>query len=248
MKRLLLTTAALGALGTLVSAHAASADEVTCRHMTVPVALAPGQPESYSIAGELCATEDELVTGATLQLLIHGATYNHDYWDFGTINGVRYSYARDVAARGFPTFALDLPGTGSSSHPPSDQLSVQAEAFVAHQVVQGLRGGSLGGVAFGKVILVGHSLGSVVVWEEAIEYADVDGVIVTGAAHSVTTRFLAANALYPANDDPKFATSGLDSGYFTTVPGTRMTLFYSAPDFDPSVLSKDEQSKDVVPA
>ena len=70
MKRLLLTTAVLGSLGTLVSAHAASADEVTCRHMTVPVALAPGQPESYSIAGELCATEDELVTGATLQLLI----------------------------------------------------------------------------------------------------------------------------------------------------------------------------------
>src|SRR5262249_44167379 len=71
---------------------------------------------------------------------------------------------------------------------------------------------------------------------------------VTGAAHSVTTRFLAANALHAANDDPKFATSGLDSGYLTTVPGTRMTLFYSAPDFDPSVLSKDEQSKDVVPA
>ena len=47
---------------------------------------------------------------------------------------------------------------------------------------------------------MGHSLGSVVVWEEAINYKDVDGVIVTGAAHSITTKFLTANALYPADE------------------------------------------------
>jgi pimeloyl-ACP methyl ester carboxylesterase len=248
MRNLLLATAAAGALGSLVIAHASSDDDhVTCRRMTLQVTLAPGQSASNTVSGALCATADELVTGSTIQLLIHGATYNHDYWDFETVDGRRYSYARAVAARGFPTFAPDMPGTGNSSRPPSDQLSVQADAYVAHQIVQALRNGSLTGVQFGKVILVGHSLGSVVVWEEAINYTDVDGVIVTGAAHSITSRFLTSNTLHPAADDPKFVAGSLDSGYFTTIPGTRKTLFYSTPDFDPAVLAADEKRKDVVP-
>ena len=226
----------------------AADDGVVCRRYAgIPVALTAGGPVSDTVTGELCATKDAMVAGATIQLLIHGATYNHDYWDFGTVDHVGYSYARDVAARGFPTLAIDLPGAGLSSHPRSDLLTAQAEAFVAHQIVQALRDGSITGVQFGKVIIVGHSLGSVVVWLEAINYADVDGVIVTGAAHAVTAKFLSANALYPAVNDPKFASSGLDAGYLTTVPGTRTKLFFSLPDVDPAVIAADETAKDVVP-
>ena len=228
-------------------------DAVVCRlFAAIPVALAPGQPASYSVSGELCATEDELSTGGTVQLLIHGAAYNHGYWDFGTVNGVEYSYARDVAAHGFPTFALDLIGAGDSSHPPSDQVTNEMTAYIAHQIVQGLRTGSANGsplglqAPFAKVIIVGHSLGSVTVWQEATTYGDVDGVIVTGAAHAVTNQFLTSNALYPAINDPKFAKSGLDKGYLTTVPGTRAALYFSSPDVDPAVIAADEARKDVV--
>jgi pimeloyl-ACP methyl ester carboxylesterase len=224
-------------------------DAVVCQPSgPIPVSLAPEQPARYTVSGQLCATRDELTGGTTVQLLIHGATYNRDYWDFGKIDGIEYSYARDMAAAGFPTFALDEIGASTSSHPPSDQITVQSAAFIAHQIVQELRGGTISGVPFGKVIIVGHSLGSTAVWEEAITYGDVDGVIVTGAAHSVTTQFLNANALYPAVDDPKFANSGLDSGYLTTKPGVRSTLFYSAPDYDPALIARDEARKDVVPA
>jgi len=153
-----------------------------------------------------------------------------------------------VAAHGFPSLAIDLPGAGNSSHPSSDLLTVQAEAFYVHQVVQALRNGSIAGVEFAKVILVGHSLGSVVVWEEAVNYSDVDGVIVTGAAHSITTRFLTSNAFYPASKDPRYALSGLDSGYLTTLPGTRAGIFFAAPDVNPAVVGEDEERKDVVPA
>src|SRR5271165_1120298 len=128
---------------------------VMSRHFTIPVALAPGKPASYTISGELFATEDELVAGTTVQLLVAGATYTHDYWDFGTVDGRRYSYARDVAAHGFPTFAFDEIGSGNSSHPPSDLVTIQSAAFVAHQLVQGLRNGSITGIQFGKVIIVG---------------------------------------------------------------------------------------------
>jgi pimeloyl-ACP methyl ester carboxylesterase len=236
--------------------HSAEAENaVVCRFITaIPVALGPGQPINYTVGGELCATQEELSTGTTVQLLIHGAAYNHNYWNFGTVNGINYSYARDVAAHGFPTFALDLIGAGNSSHPPSDLVTNQVTAYVAHQIVQGLRTGSVNdvplgiGVQFGKVIIVGHSLGSVTVWQEAISYGDVDGVIVTGAAHAVTTQFLTSNALYPAVADPNFVNSGLDKGYLTTMPGTRTILYHSTPDVDLRVLRADEAGKDVVSA
>jgi len=220
---------------------------VSCFNIAaIPVALAPGQFAGYTVSGELCATPAELRVGTTVQLLIHGASYNHNYWDFGTTDGVK-SYARDVAAHGFPTFALDSMGSGNSSHPSSDQITVQAVAYVEHQIVQALRNGSIAGVPFGKVIIVGHSLGSTAVWEEAISYGDVDGVIITGAAHSLANAFVnfSPPPFYPAMDDPKFANSGLDKGYLTTVPGDRSALFYSSPDRDPAVVAQDEQRKDV---
>jgi len=125
---------------------------------------------------------------------------------------------------------------------------LQAAARVAHQIVQCLRNGGIGGVQFGKVIPVGHSLGSVVVWQEAITYGDVDGLIVTGAAHSLTTRFLNANPFYPASNDPAFSGMGLDAGYLTTTPGIRASLFYNDPQSDPVGILSNEALKDVVPA
>ena len=222
---------------------------VTCRQdVRLPVALSPGQPATSTVSGELCSTAAERHDGRTVQLLIPGATYDHRYWDFGTVDGIRYSYARDVAARGYPAFALDMPGTGDSSTPPSTQITIDAAAFVIHQVVSSLRRGSIAGARFGKVIVVGHSLNSIAVWQEAITYQDVNGVIVTGVAHSIAARFaqLAGVDLYPAATDPKFAGSGLDSGWLTTVPGTRGTLYYSVGDADPAVIARDEASKGLV--
>ena len=145
-KRLILVCAAVGSF---ITARAATDDSVFCRRIDAQVALTPGTPASYTVSGELCATEDELSTGGTVQLLIHGAGYNHTYWDFGTVNGIQYSYARDVAAHGFPTFALDLIGAGNSSHPPSNQVTNEVTAYVAHQIVQGLRSGSVNGSPLG---------------------------------------------------------------------------------------------------
>ena len=39
---------------------------VMSRHFAIPVALAPGKPASYTISGELFATEGELVAGTTV--------------------------------------------------------------------------------------------------------------------------------------------------------------------------------------
>ena len=50
--------------------------------------------------------------------------------------------------------------------------------------------------------------------------------------------------MYPAVDDPKFASSGLDSGYTTTRPGTREALFYDPATANPAVVALDEANKD----
>jgi pimeloyl-ACP methyl ester carboxylesterase len=224
--------------------HAASRAAVSCRRVDALVALADGQPAKYLVAGELCATPDERRDGTTLQLLVHGATYSHDYWDFGNVQGTTYSYARAVAARGIATYALDEIGVGSSSHPLSTLVTLDAAAYVAHQIIGALRDGSLTGSRFGKIIAVGHSLGSAVVWREAIRYADVNGVIVTGAAHSRALHFdaEARASFHRATKDPRFETTGLDSGYLTTVAGTRARLFLAM------FNSEEEGHKDVVPA
>ena len=213
---------------TAVSPADANTEEVATwrQRVAVWVALAPGQPASYLVRGEPYATDDELLPGTTVQLLIHGGIYNHDYGDLDRVDGVPYSYALEVAARGFPMFALDLLGSAHSSHLSRNQLTIQATAYIVHQIVQGLRDGSITGVEFGKVITVSPSVGSAIVWQEAISYGDVDGVIMTGVTHSRSRRFreLAKNDGYQAVDNPKLVASCLDAGYLTTVPGRRATI------------------------
>jgi pimeloyl-ACP methyl ester carboxylesterase len=226
--------------------------EVNCERHTVPVSLTPGGAKSLSVSGVLCAAPADLRDGSTIQLLVPGATYNHSYWDFGEVNGTDYSYARGVAASGIPTFAIDPLGTGESSRPPSADLTIEKAGDAVHQVVQALLGtsdssGNPEWPRFGEVILVGHSLGSMTVWAEAIKYRDISGLIITGMVHHVSDKRSKefGTSLYPAVLDPQFAGKITDPGYWTTKPGTRGNAFFDVPHSDPSVIAKDEATKDV---
>jgi hypothetical protein len=243
-----LTMVLTAGAGPVLAAGRGGAGGVSCRAYTVPVALAAGQAARYRVWGLLCATRRELAAGSTVQFLVPGATYDHAYWEFGVVDGHRYDYARSVAAAGFPTVDIDEIGTGHSSHPLSTQLTFDATAYVNHQVIQALLDGRAAGARFGRVIEVAHSYGSYLAWEEAGTYHDVAGVIITGLTHYpiANPEALLGTAFYPASNDPKFAGSGLDSGYFTTVPGERLKLFYGAADSDPAVVAADEAGKDAV--
>ena len=84
MNRLFLISAVFASS---VTAFAATNEPVTCRRTAVQVALTPQTPANYTVSGELCATPMERTAGASVQLLIPGATYNYEYWDFGRIDG-----------------------------------------------------------------------------------------------------------------------------------------------------------------
>jgi pimeloyl-ACP methyl ester carboxylesterase len=216
-----------------------------CQSFNVPVALNEGQPLLYTIYGELCNPAN----GAShaIQLLVPGATYGHVYWDF-PYEPQTYSYVRALNAAGYSTFNIDRIGTGQSSHPDLSvvKVTMNIEAFVIHEIVQDLRSGSIGSQQFARVLLVGHSLGSAVVWIEAGTYRDVDGVIISGLAHHFNATKLAGvfSTLYPAMLDPRFSGDGYGAAYVTTEPGTRASDFYYQPGADPNVIATDEATKE----
>jgi pimeloyl-ACP methyl ester carboxylesterase len=204
----------------------------TCHDVAVPVTMPLAGTQT--VAGSLCWAGAK--PAPTVQVLLAGATYNRVYWDF-PYQPDTYSYVRRATAAGYTTLALDRPGTGASSHPAGALLANASEASAVHQVINALRLGRLG-AAFTRVLLAGHSYGSVVAWYEAATYADVDALLVSGMAHEVlpAAAIPVATSLVPASLDPT---------YLTTRPGAR-TVFWHGPHDDPAVIAADEASKDTV--
>jgi pimeloyl-ACP methyl ester carboxylesterase len=234
-------------LASLTAAMPAEAAAISCTDTDRPTGgpglppLGPGAPATMH--GRLCLPAGEAPD--TVQLLVHGGTYNSAYWDL-PYQPERYSYQRDMVTHGYATFAADQLGAGRSSRPLSLPLSVWAAAESTHEVVGHLRAGHVGGVRFAKVVIVGHSVGSGVVAVEASTYHDVDGVVLTGITHLPALPVLAIGAalgLQPALLDGRL---GSDPLYFTTRPGARAGLFHAAGDSGPAVIAADEATKDQV--
>ncbi len=244
-------SAALAASGAMLLPVAAHADDdaLRCAQVTFAVSLAEGQPADQTVVAWLCSRGP--IEGRTIQVLLHGGTYDHNYWDF-PLHPDQYSYVRAATRAGYVTLNLDRLGSGLSSHPDPDGLTLHVNAFAAHQVVQALRNGQLVVPGFGKVrgkrvMLVGHSLGSYISAIEASTYDDVDGVVLSGYSHTVGPGIaVVESSVYPAALDPKFAGLVLPFDYLTTLPGTRGTAFYDATFADPAVIAEDEQLKSTV--
>lgn len=219
-----------------------------CDKLTFNVALAEGQTANYHVVGWLCGRGD--IQHRTIQVLVHGITYSHYYWDF-PYKPEQYSYVNALTAAGFATLNLDRIGIGESDHPPALEVTTTSNAYVVHQIVQQLRSGQLDTPSFGRirgkrVMLVGHSLGAGISMLEAGTYHDVDGMIATDLLHSYGPGAAEiVGAFVPANMDPHFAGRNIPDGYITTAPGSRGgSWFYYAPTTDPQVVATDEATKE----
>lgn len=209
-----------------------------CARHELGVTLTPSPGASpYWLAGWLCRPAR---TTTTVQVLIPGLTYTHRYW---TGTDQRTNYAAAAVASGDAVYLVDRISTGASDRPPADQVTTTTEATVIHQVILALRDGTLG--RFTRVVGVGHSYGSVIAMAEAATYRDVDALVLTGLLHDIRidemTRFI--TDLYPAADDPKFASATPPDGYMTTRPGSRPGYFLDPTTAVPGAAWWDEQSK-----
>lgn len=219
----------------------AQADSGSCRGYDVRVTALVVPARMH---GTLCVP----ISGgsaSTVMVLVPGGTYNHRYWDF-PYRPQTYNFRERMNAAGYATFVVDRLGTGDSSRPRSAIVTAAVQAGAVHDVIQALRDGRIG--AFPKVILGGHSLGSMVAVLEAATYNDENAVLLTGFSHHPSVGDLAdlfAQSFYPADMDPKFAGKGYDPGYLTTRPGTRFADVYAPETTDPNVVRVDEATKDV---
>jgi pimeloyl-ACP methyl ester carboxylesterase len=215
-----------------------------CQELSLPVTLAPERTEVFRIVGTLCWRGS--LEGRTVQLLVHGTTASRVYWDL-PVQGELYSYVRRATQAGFATFNLERIGIGASDRPPGADVTVTSNAFVAHQVVQALRSGQLAGLAFQRVIGVGHSLGSrILVRMQARFPEDVDGLILTGTLHDDSLELasvLRASAI-PASLDPRFAGLQLPPGYITLVDGLQLSFLVNPEKADPQIVNFHESLKE----
>jgi pimeloyl-ACP methyl ester carboxylesterase len=191
-----------------------------------PVTLSDGNV--YNVAGYLYYHGSH--RNRPLQVLVHGGTYNHLYWDAPGINGRSYSYARYMAARKYAVLAIDQLGTGASSKPDGDFLTLSETASALHQVLARLRtDANPAGHPFEHIALVGHSFGSINSVLVQAAHRDADALVVTALGHvphelPIPADLIAQLAQYP---------------YFTLPPEARAALFYHAPAADPAVIAYD---------
>lgn len=219
----------------------------SCTEESVPVTLGPDDSTVYRIVGWLCRPSGDPGRAGTVQLLVSGLTYAHEYWD-STYRTETYSYVHAANAHGYATFNIDRLGVGDSDHPPADALTLQAHARTVAQIIGGLRSGAIGGTAFATVVGVGHSFGAGVLQYLTGTAADPeqapDLLILTGYLSAANPQTLAeiGAALYPAGDDPAFAAANRPAGYLTTRPGSRG--IFVGDDAEPALVALDEGEKD----
>lgn len=207
---------------------------VNSSEVSIPVAFRGG-------TGSLTGTLTVPAGGArTAQLLVHGYSYARYYWDFPYQSNT-YSYVRHATQAGYATLAIDRLGDGASTKPPGRHLTWNTSALAAATAVNALRDGRLG-VAFEKVVLVGHSYGSVTGYLVAARHPGLSALIATGAAHRVNLAQIAKLVLNspPAVGNPALHTT--DPLYVTTRRGWR-SFFYNKQNTDPEVIAVDERLK-----
>lgn len=237
---LLSAVAAATAIGVCTPvAGAAPHTAPSCIEVSVPVGLEPGSPDTAHISGTYCAQVGD--PGTTLQVLVPGATYDRSYWDFPGFNR-KYSYVEHASRAGKATLAIDPVGVGKSSKPAGWQVSALSASHTLHEVISAARSGQFGH-RWDKVILVGHSFGSLTAMLAAGTYHDVDGLLVSGASHAPGPAAILKiqSSVRPALDDPLTKDSVPPGDYsYLSVPGARANAFHAPADSDPAVVAADE--------
>ncbi|KAF2757971.1 hypothetical protein EJ05DRAFT_476259 [Pseudovirgaria hyperparasitica] len=122
---------------------------------------------------------------STLQILVHGVTYTSSYWDGLDTGDGTYSWTSYANTQGYATLAIDRPCNGASTRLQSiAECQIPLNADVVHHLVQAARGGTLPlstPRTFNSIIIVGHSLGSVISnFHGQIYPNDADAYVLTG--------------------------------------------------------------------
>jgi pimeloyl-ACP methyl ester carboxylesterase len=166
---------------------------------------------------------DTFCSSPTAVLLMHGLSYTRETWDFPG-----YSYARTLAEAGYAVFTIDRLGYGESKLTNGYNVTHEAYADMAHQIV-----GQLRKMGFAHVVLGGHSAGAGTTELEAGLYGDVDAIMPMGWHHRPSNQL---GQDFFTGDYLRAAQSSYE--YFLGTPAHRAEMFYP-PTADPAVVEAD---------
>lgn len=170
---------------------------------------------------------------SVLQVLLHGVSYDHRYWNGPTIGGRDYSYVEFMTGHGFDVLAFDLPGVGLSDQPEDGEFGMEAVAAALSAAVESLRVEGVNGWRFDTIVSVGHSLGgNVAVFTEAA-HPGADALVVLGTGY------------YP--DRPRASwkpgeREAMLAEPYTWVPAEKRLKFYHGAESDPEVVAFDNST------
>ncbi|HKA22931.1 MAG TPA: alpha/beta fold hydrolase [Blastocatellia bacterium] len=204
----------------------ADGDQFKVQRLDFSVSLSDGN--TYTIAGFLYYNGN--FRNRPLQVLVHGGTYNHNYWNVPAMNGHEYSYARFMAEQGYALLAIDQLGAGESSKPSGDFVTLSETASSLHQVLVQMRNGSNPlDYAFQKIVLVGHSFGSINSILVQGTYHDADALVVTALGH----------VPHALPIPPELINQLAQFPYFPLPAEARSALFYFPGGADSAVIDYD---------
>ncbi|KAM0705442.1 hypothetical protein Q7P35_008232 [Cladosporium inversicolor] len=142
---------------------------------------------SYSIHATLRMPVDEkIIPIPTVQILVHGLTYDKHYWtglQEGENSAVdKCDWTLLATRKGYYTLNIDRLGCGKSTRPdPVREVQDAVQAEVLHEIIEQLRSGFVDGIKFSRVIVVGHSYGSILGSIVSDKYpTDIDDLVLTG--------------------------------------------------------------------
>lgn len=218
------------------------------RSGTYELATVYCQPESYRKANE----RDQ---DAPLQILLHGSTYTKEYWDRGSWGhgNPKYSWTKAMNRNGYTTLAVDKLGSGASSHPdPVNDVQLPLEMETIHSLIMQIKAGDAGISVPSKLILVGHSSGSILGADLAQTHPDdVDALVLTGypAGGANNNGGVPSYHFLPAAiSAPARFPSDLDYGYLLMNSElNRTSAFYYEGHYDPAIAHLDYRTAGSTP-
>jgi pimeloyl-ACP methyl ester carboxylesterase len=175
---------------------------------------------------------DTFCNSPTAVLLMHGLSYTKESWDFPG-----YSVAQKLAAAGYAVFAIDRLGYGESKLENGYQVTHEAYAGMAEQIVKQLRA-----QGFRHVVLGGQSAGAGATEFEAGTLGGVDAIMALGWHHRPSDQL---GKDFFTGDIPRALQD--DYEYFLGTPQHRAFMFYNE-NADPAVVEADTKAAVLTPS
>ncbi|KAM7186379.1 Alpha/Beta hydrolase protein [Rhypophila sp. PSN 637] len=190
---------------------------------------------NYSINAVYCRPSGTTPARDTLQILVHGYTYNSTMWS-GLGFGEQYDWQAYATRQGYHTLAIDRVGHGANLRDPDPLNEVQGPPHVEtiHQLITAIRQDTLQNAfdrPFTKIGYVGHSFGPFIGGALArLHPSDVDALVLTAYSTSPNGAAIASMKYTPATTLflDRFPSEEVAKGYVTMASESqRESLLYS---------------------